>query len=283
MADIVSSAREHALQDLRRARAGVLSVAVGALAFGAYVVGGGRFELLALVVAALATVLATPSWTGVEPRYPIPRLGSALWERVIRFATPVIGAVLIGMMITKGSINLLGMLPVVVIAAVVHAIYAWRGLAYALARVRGDAVDMPLLARLWRHYLGYAAAFVAGGLAFWATVSAPLLVSFSAFAGSALTAKLLVDLALPQPLPKPQPLSLTFLNLMLMSPLWFGLPWGLAFGAVLVVLGLGEGMALDAAVAESSIIVLPVAVGSVAVFALLTLLAAIVEFATGEG
>lgn len=281
MTDIVPSAREHALHDLRRSRAGVLTAAVGALSFGAYLATG-RHELLALVVAAIATVLAAPSWIGVEPRYPIPGLGPALWERVTMFATPIIGVVLIGMMLTKGSINLLGMLPLIVIGAGVYGIYAWRGLSNALARVRGNEADMPLLSRLWRHYLGYAAAFVAGGLGVWATATAPLLVSLSAFAGLALSAKLLVDLALPQPLPKPQRLSLTFLNLMLMSPLWFGLPWGFAFGAVLIVLGLGMGTPLDAAVADASIIVLPVAVGTVVVFALLTLFAATVEFATGE-
>lgn len=282
MSEIASSPREHALQDLRRARAGVLTAAVAALSFGAYLAAGGRLEALALAVAAIATVLATPSWVGVEPRYPIPRLGPALWERVVAYGTPIIGVVLIGMMLTKGSINFLGMLPLIVILAVVYGVYAWRGLSKALARVRGEQSDMPLLARLWRHYLGYVAAFAAGGLAVWATMSAPSLVSLSGFAASALTAKLLVDFALPQPLPKPQRLSLTFLNLMLMSPLWFGLPWGLGFGAVLVVVGLGGGDRLNAAVDAASIIVLPVAVGSVAVFALLALLAAVLEFATGE-
>jgi hypothetical protein len=281
MTEIAPSAREHALHDLRRARAGILTIGVGALSFGAYWATG-RHELLALVVAASATVLAAPSWIGVEPRYPVPRLGPALWERAITYATPVIGAVLIGMMISKGSINLLGMLPLVAIAALVYGIYAWQGLGNALARVRGRVADMPLLSRLWRHYLGYAAAFLAGGLAVWGSASAPLLVLVSVFAGSALVAKLLVDLALPQPLPKPQRLSLTFLNLMLMSPLWFGLPWGLAFGAVLVVLDLGMSTPLDVAIENAWPIVLPVAVGSVAVFALLTVLTAIVEFATGE-
>jgi hypothetical protein len=275
------SAREHALQDLRRVRAGVISIAVGALSFGAYLATN-RHELLALLVAAFATVMALPSWVGVEPRYPVPRLHLALWAWAIQFATPVIGMALVGMILTKGSINLLGMLPLFAIAAAVYGIYAWRGLTNALARVRGDAGDMPLLSRLWRHYLGYSAAFAAGALAVWVVGSEPLLLALSVFAASALTAKLLVDLALPQPLPKPQHLSLTFLNLMLMSPLWFGLPWGLAFAGVFVVLGLGMGAPLDLAIADASILVLPVAVGSVVVFALLTLAAAIVEFATGE-
>jgi len=266
---------------LRRARAGILTAGVSALAFGAYLATG-RYELLALVVAAIAAVLATPTWVGVEPRYPVPRLGFALWERVVTYATPIIGAVLIGMMISKGSINVLGMLPLAAIAAAVYAIYAWLGLGRALARVRGETTDMPLLSRLWRHYLGYAAAFLAGALTVWVAMPAPLLVLISLFAGLSMTAKLLVDLVLPQPLPRPQRLSLTFLNLMLMSPLWFGLPWGLAFAAVLVVLGLGVGTPLDAAVADAAIIVLPVAVSTVAVFGLLALVAAIVEFATGE-
>jgi hypothetical protein len=227
-------------------------------------------------------MLAAPSWVGVEPRWPVPRLGHALLERVIAYGTPLIGVVLVSTMLSKGSINLLALLPPILVAGLVYAVYAWRGLTHALARVRGQSGDMPLLSRLWRHYLGYAAALGAGVLAVWGALSASQLVMVSAFVAAGLVAKLLVDLALPQPLPKPQPLSLTFLNLMLMSPLWFGLPWGFAVAAVFAVSGFGEGMPLEDAAVDASIIVAPVAVGSVAVFALLTLIAAAIELATDE-
>ena len=65
------SAREHALQDLRRKRGERIAAGVFAASFLAFAVSG-LAELIVLTGAALLALLATPSWIGVAPRYPVP-------------------------------------------------------------------------------------------------------------------------------------------------------------------------------------------------------------------
>lgn len=277
------SAREHALQDLRRKRAGNLASLMLGLWFIAFVLTG-EVELMALALAALFALLAVPSWVGVEARYPIPTLSRELWHYASALALPVAGFGLVYLVWSKGQLEALNVAPVVALGAVVFAVYRWHGLAAALARVRGAGAGMTVWERLWRHYLGYFAGLAAGGTAVLASGAPrewPL--SLSLFLGSFLIIKLVIDMTLPQPTLPSRRLSASLFAMTLMSPVWFGLPWGAALTAVSVLFGLSLNLSLEAAIDDSAMILAYVTGASVVVFAALTTAAAVLEMATGEG
>lgn len=276
------SAREHALCDLRRKRAGILTGLVFGLSVVAvFLVGGVAVAVGA--VAALMVVIAVPSWVGVEPRYPVPTLWQALLGHLAAVAVPAVGLLLLYIMWSKGKVEQLSAVPILVIAAAVYAVYRWHHLAGALARVRGASAGMPLLDRLWRHYLGYAVGLAVGIAAASAGDLRQWTLSASLFAGSFLIMKMMVDVALPQPPLASRRLSATFLILTLMSPVWFGLPWGVAQAVLSVLFDLSNGEPFVAAVDDAPTVVLYIAAATTSVFAVLTVAAAALELATGEG
>lgn len=276
------SARQHALYDLRRKRAGILTGLVfGVSIVALFLIGG--IALAAVVIAALLVLIAVPSWVGVEPRYPIPTLWRELLGHLAAVAVPAVGLLLLYTMWSKGRLEQLSAAPILVVAAAVYAICRWHHLAGALARVRGAGAGMPFLDRLWRHYLGYAAGLAVGVAAASVGDLRQWMLSATLFAGSLLIVKMMVDVALPQPPLAPRRLSATFLILALMSPVWFGLPWGVALAVLSVLFDLSNGVSFASAVDNSAMVVIFVAVATLVVFLVLATAATVVELATGEG
>ncbi len=276
------SAREHALFDLRRKRAGILTGLVfGLLVAAVFLVGGVAVSVG--TIAALLVLIAMPSWVGVEPRYPVPTLWRELFGHLAALALPAVGLLLLYIVWSKGKVEQLSALPILAIAAAVYAVYRWHHLAGALARVRGAGADMPFFDRLWRHYLGYAAGLAVGVAAASAVDLRQWVLAATLFAGSFLIIKMIVDVTLPQPPLASRRLSATFLVLMLMSPVWFGLPLGVALAVLSVLFDVSRGEPFASAVEDARMVVLYITVATASVFAVLAAAAAAMELATGEG
>lgn len=276
------SARAHALLDLRRRRAGVAALAV-LLVSGVALFATTRVELFALLAAALLAYLAVPSWVGVAPRFPVPSLGREMVDRLVGFAVPAIGAMLLYTVWTKGRVEQLSAVPVLLVGAAAFAVYRWRYLNAALEQVRGEGRGMPFLARLWRHYLGYVTALAVGLGAAFALGAAQVMFALVAFGSAFFVVKLAIDFALPQPPLAPRPLSATMLTLALMSPIWFAVPWGASVTVALALMETTAETALADALSANAMVAVYVGVATVAVFAALTVVALVMELATGEG
>lgn len=276
------SARAHALLDLRRRRAGVATTVV-LLVSGVALFATARVELFALLAGALLAHVAVPSWVGVTPRFPVPSLGQEMLDRLIAFAVPAIGAMLLYTVWTKGRVEQLSAVPVLLVGAAAFAVYRWRYLSAALAQVRGEGGGMPLLDRLWRHYLGYVVALGLGLGAAIAVGTAQLLGALFAFGSVFFGAKLAVDLALPQPPMASRPLSATMFALALMSPIWFAVPWGASVTVALALMETTAEISFVDALSANGMVAVYVGVATVAVFVVLTVVAFVMELATGEG
>ena len=275
------SARQHGLYDLRRKRA---ALAMGAIAVAATVGAmlAGKPALFALPVAAAIAFVALPSWIGVEPRYPVPSLWATMYGNMLGFGVPMVGVLLMYVMLNKGDLRYAAFVPVAVAGALIYSAYRWRYLGEAMARVRGVRAGMPLVDRLWRHYLGYAVGLAAGGVALSATRGMDWSLSTGLFAIVFLAVKAAVDLSLPQPPLKTERLSTAALQLAAMSPVWFGLPWGVALTFASVDLTAGR-WSLLTAVSSNAVIVVYVTIATVVVFTAFALVAFLIEAATGEG
>jgi hypothetical protein len=275
----VPSARALALYDLRRARAGTASTAVliaGVVAMFLF----GRWELVVFAAMAFVAYFAVPSWVGVAPVFPMPSLGGALIQYVAGFGLPMVGVLLIYLVLTKGSSDLLSMAPGLAAGAITYSIYQWRYARDAQRRIRGEAAGMSLPSRLWRHYLAYAVGIGAGVGATLPLDPASMTLAISVFAAAFLTAKAAVDFSLPQPALAAERVSAALLQLTLMSPIWFGLPWG---GVYIVM----EAIALDGAgfplpVVARLPMLIEACVACVVVFAATTVVAGAMELVSGR-
>lgn len=275
------SARQHGLYDLRRKRAGL---AAGVVFVGSVVsvFVSREMALVSLPFAALLAFLALPSWVGAEPRYPVPSFWAAVRDQMLSFGVPMVGVLLMYLLLNKGELAFAVVILFAVIGVFVYSAYRWQYMRDSMARVRGVGEHMPLLARLWRHYLGYAVglaaglgAGLAGGQIHWA-------VAQGGFVGAFLVGKGVSDLALRQPPIRDRRLSFTLAQLAAMSPVWFGLPWG-ATATAAWSLSLSAGSSLTWALANNAIIIVYVTVASVVVFTATALVAFLIEVATGEG
>lgn len=276
------SAREHALLDVRRRRAGVATLGV-LLVSGVALSAAARVELFALLAAALLAYLAVPSWVGVAPRYPVPSLWREMLERLVAFAVPAIGAMLLYTIWTKGRVEQLSAVPVLLVGAAAFAVYRWRYLGAALAQVRGEGRAMSLFDRLWRHYLGYVAALAVGLGAAFAVGTSQLMFALVAFGSAFFAVKLAVDFALPQPPLAPRRLSATLSLLTLMSPVWFAAPWGVSVAIAAALLEAPTATAFADNLSANAMVGVYVGAATVAVFAALACIAFVMELATGEG
>lgn len=275
------SAREHGLLDLRRKRA---AVAAGLVLF-ASVTGlfvSRDMGLAAVPVVALLAYLSLPSWVGVEPRFPVPSVWVALRDHMLRFGVPMVGVMLMYLMLNKGALAFAIMIPLAAVGAVVYGAYRWRYAQGSMTRLRGADEAMPLLPRLWRHYLGYAVGLAAGTAAAVAGETIDWAFAATGFAGAFLIAKAAVDLSLPQPPIKSRRLSIALAQLAVMSPVWFGLPWGTAM-VVAMSFGLRARFPLTMALQDNAIVIVYVTVAAIVVFTALALIAFLIELATGEG
>jgi hypothetical protein len=182
--------------------------------------------------------------------------------------------------LTKGRPDILSMAPGLAAGAITYSVYQWRYARDAQRRIRGEAAGMTLASRLWRHYLAYAAGLAAGAGATLALDPANMILAISVFAAAFLTVKAAVDFALPQPALAAERVSAALLQLTLMSPIWFGLPWG---GVYIVM----EAIALDGAgspvpVVERLPMLIEACVACVVVFAATTVVAGAMELASGR-
>jgi hypothetical protein len=275
------SAREHGLYDLRRKRA---TVVMGAITVAATVGAmlAGNPALFALPVVAAIAFGALPSWIGVEPRYPVPSIWAAVYSNILGFGVPMVGVLLMFVMLNKGDLRYAALVPAAVTGALVYSAYRWRYLGEAMARVRGVRAGMPVVDRLWRHYLGYALGLAGGGVALSATRGIDWSFGTALFAIVFLAGKAAVDLSLPQPPLKTERLSTAALQLAAMSPVWFGLPWGVALTFALAALTPADWSVLTA-VSTNTVTVVYVTIASVVVFTAFALVAFLIEVATGEG
>lgn len=275
------SAREHGLYDLRRKRAGVAMGIVLAVAVGAALAAGG-LNAIALPVAAFLGLLAVPSWIGVEPRFPVPSFRAALYASLLNYGVPIVGVLTMFVVLNKGSIDVLALVPAALLGALIYSAYRWRYTGAAMATVRGVREGMPLGARLWRHYLGYAAGLAGGVMAAVLTREVDWNLGPLLFASVFLAGKAAVDLALPQPPLKTERLSRAGLQLAAMSPLWFGLPWGVALAVGAASTVPGDWSTLSSLPSHATTVV-AMTVAAAAVFAAFALIAFLMEAATGDG
>lgn len=276
------SAREHALYDLRRKRAGIATtvVLIAAIA-GAFLTRD--MGLSAVAAAAVLAQFAIPNWVGVEPQFPVPSIWAAVSEHLLSFGVPMVGVLLLYFVLTRGDLDFLGMIPVAVLGALVYSLYRWRHLGISLTRVRGAAARMPFGDRLWRHYLGYAAGLTAGALGVALTAEAQSsMLGAGSFGGAFLIVKALVDLSFSQPPLKAERLSGAAVQLTLMSPIWFGLPWGAALTGVMAAAEISS-RPFAPAVAENAIVVVYMTVASVVVFTSIVMVASVMELVAGDG
>lgn len=275
------SAREHALYDVRRKRASVATTAVLIVSIAALILAGDP-ELSVLGAAAVLAQFAVPNWVGVEPRFPVPSMLAAVIEHVFGFVVPMVGVLLLYFVLNKGDFNFLGMVPIAVLGALIYSVYRWRLLGVSLARVRGASVPMSLGERLWRHYLGYAAGLTAGAVAvIVAGAGQNWLMAAGAYGGAFMIAKALVDLSLPQPPLEAERLSDTAAQLAAMSPVWFGLPWGVALTGLMATAETEKPFVV--AVADDAITILYVAIATFVVFTAIAAVAFVMELVAGEG
>jgi hypothetical protein len=274
------SAREHALYDLRRKRA-ALATTIVLIAAIASVFLTGILELMALAVAAWLAYFTVPSWVGIEPRFPLPPAWAVISEHLFSFGVPMVGVLLIYAVLLKGDTAVFAVMPVAVLGALVYAVYRWRYLSATLMRVRGAVQGMSLPSRFWRHYLGYALGLAAAVPAARALEGQDVAVVLGAYVGAFLLVKLLVDLALPQPPLTAERFSTAALQLALMSPVWFGLPWG-AF-LIGMVASLQPTGVLAGPPMESAIVALYATVAAVVVFSAIAAVAFAIDLAGEEG
>lgn len=273
------SAREHALYDLRRKRASVATTTV-LIASIAVLVLTGDAALSVLGAAAVLAQFAVPNWVGIEPRFPLPSIVAAVIEHLFGFVVPMVGVLLLYYVLNKGDLNFLGVLPIAVLGALIYSVYRWRLLGVSLARVRGAVVRMSPGERLWRHYLGYAAGLIAGALAVTvAGETANWLAAAGFYGGAFMIAKAFVDLLLPQPPLETERLSDAAAQLAVMSPVWFGLPWGVTLTGLMATVETGKPFV--AAVADDAITVGYVAIASVIVFTAIAAVAFVMELVGG--
>ncbi len=282
MSDIdMPSAREHGLLDLRRKRAGIVAgVVLFASVIGLFA--SREMGLAALPVVALLAYLSLPSWVGVEPRFPVPTVWVALRDHMLSFGVPMVGVMLMYLMLNKGELAFAIMIPLAAVGAVIYGAYRWRYSQASMVRLRGGDEAMPLLSRLWRHYLGYAAGLAAGTAAAFAGDTIDWAIAATGFVGAFLVAKAAVDLSLPQPPIESRRLSIVLAQLAIMSPIWFGLPWGAAMVAAMSF-GLRARFPLTMALQDNAIVVVYAAISAIVVFTALALIAFVIEVATGEG
>lgn len=274
------SAREHALYDIRRKRAGVATVVV-LVATVAGVFATERMELLALVATAMFAWGAFPAWVGVAPEYPAPRAWDSIRQHAFTIALPVIGVSLFNMVLAKGDPRFLSSVPVGLLGALVYGSYRWRYIIAAVARMRGAEDDMPLIARLWRHYLGYVAGLTAGllALAIGRNYAADFewLLPSTLFLSGFLIVKPLVDFVFPQPPLSAERLSGAAAQLAAMSVVWFGLPWGALLTCLLASVAVGRRISVEQALAVDAMTLVYVAVSSVVVFTAIAVVAFVLE------
>lgn len=275
------SAREHGLYDLRRKRAPVAMGIVSVAAFVAAIVQRDP-AFVALPVVALLAFVALPSWIGVEPRFPVPSVWRAIGEQALGFGVPMVGVLLMYVVLNKGEPRYIALIPVAVAGALIYSAYRWRYLAGAMARVRGAGEEMGFGSRLWRHYLGYAVGLAAAFTAAAATRPIDWGLGSELFAVVLLSAKAGVDLSLPQPPLRAERLSLAGARLAAMSPVLFGLPWGLALTGAMAA-SMPETWSMMAALNYNAMIVVYVAIASIVVFTAFALVTFLIELMAGEG
>jgi hypothetical protein len=235
---------------------------------------------MALAVAAWLAYFAVPSWVGIEPRFPLPPAWAVISEHLFSFGVPMVGVLLIYAVLLKGETTVFAVMPVAVLGAVVYAVYRWRYLSATLMRVRGVVQSMTLPSRLWRHYLGYALGLAVAVPAALALKGQDIAVILGAYVGAFLLAKLLVDLALPQPPLNAERFSTAAFQLALMSPIWFGVPWS-AF-LIGLVASVEPSAGLTGPPMESAAVVLYTIIAAVVVFGAIAAVAFAIDLAGSE-
>lgn len=280
------SAREHGLYDLRRKRSAMAMLVVGAASIAPTLLLG-DIALTALPAAAVFAYLAMPSWIGAEPRFPRASVGSAMLETLSASIVPLAGMTLMFFMINKGRLDVLGLAPVLLAGAVSYGAYRWLYRDVALATVRGERAGMSLGGRLWRHYLGYALGLSVATVALLivrqiALDGEAVVLTEMVFVAAFLLTKSAVDASLPQPPLEAKRLSLAAAQLALMSPVWFGLPWGAAILGFFVSFDRYR-MPLMWLIEQDAIVIVYMTVAAVVVFTAFALVAFAIEAATGEG
>jgi hypothetical protein len=286
MSDIeMPSAREHGLYDLRRKRAAVAMFVVGA----ASVVPGlllGDMAMIALPATALFAYLAIPSWIGAAPRFPRASAGAALFEGLSMSIVPFVGMMLMFFMLNRGDLRILVSAPSLIAGAVSFGVYRWHYRGLALNTVRGERAGMSLGGRLWRHYLGYVlglSSATVGMLVARAVVpDTSAMLAHIVFLPIFMSVKTVVDVSLPQPPLAAQRLSRAAGQLALMSPVWFGLPWGVTILGLSVSVSRGQ-IPLMWVIERDAVVVVYMTLASVVVFTAFALTTYLLEVITGEG
>lgn len=274
----IPSARELALYDLRRMRASrAATVVLAAAIVGALL--SGRPEIFPLAGAAFLAYFAVPAWIGVGPVYPTPSLLAGIAQQIASFGLPMVGVLLVYVVLTKGALDIVSMAPGLIAGALVYSAYQWRYTQEAQRRIRGESAAMPLIGRLWRHYLGYVIGIGAALVATSFVDVVAVVPAMSTFAAAFLVGKAAVDLSLPQPPLGATRVSAALLQLTLISPIWFGVPWGAGYLAFEAVMGRDVASLLEPTAYVSTLV--ESALACTIVFAAIAVVAAVIEFATG--
>lgn len=232
-----------------------------------------------ILIVLVPIVVVTTQWLGLRRHASQP---TTLRARAASFLTFVVAA-MAGPMITREPDEWLPIVPIIaavtITGFIVYAIYASRIKPYAtdgsVSRLSADGIRA--------HFTGYIVGLAAGiGAATLVRVYGPLadmwLWSAVAYGIAFAVGKLAADLLSPTPAPYRQPtMSSALLRMTALSPLWWGLPWGIAYAGYTAVTLNAMNIGLRFLMMDGLSSVLHVATAVTLVFAALTILVYVQE------